>query len=89
MRTKEDKDFVKPLNIFKKILDQLKKVDVKINEEDRILLLFISLVDSYNNFIEMILSGNDTKQVKEALVSWKKHKYENINDETLVIHGWG
>lgn len=66
---KEDKDFVKPLNIFKKILDQLKKVDVKINEEDRILLLFISLVDSYNNFIEMILNGNDTKQVKEALVS--------------------
>lgn len=34
-------------NIFKGILDQLKKVDVHINEENKVLLLLASLVDSF------------------------------------------
>lgn len=52
MRIKEGKDLIKHLNIFKEILDQLNKVDVKTNEEDKTLLL-ASLINFYDNFVEI------------------------------------
>lgn len=48
------------MNIFKGILDQQKKFDVNIDEEDKVLLLLIWFIDSFNNFMEMILCGKDT-----------------------------
>lgn len=58
---------VEHLNILKGILDQLKRVNVKIDEKDKLLFL-VSLVDSYNNFVEKILYKKDTitlEQVEE------------------------
>lgn len=41
----EGGDMIEHLNIFKRKLDQLKKVDMKIAEKNKILLLHILLVD--------------------------------------------
>lgn len=50
---KEGIDLVEHLNIFKEILDQLKKVDVNMDKEDNTLLLLALFANSYDNF------GND------------------------------
>lgn len=56
-------------------------------------MLFTSLVNSYDNFVEVILCEKiivTLKKVKEALVSYvtrKKYKFENIDGETLTIQG--
>lgn len=54
LRMEEGKDLVEHQFIFKEILDQLKKYNMKIDEEDKTLLLLTLFVDSYHNFVEMI-----------------------------------
>lgn len=50
MRMEECKYLVQYPNIFERILDYLKKVDIKINEKDKTLLLLTFFVNSYDNF---------------------------------------
>lgn len=59
MRIEKGGDLVEHLNIFKGILNQPNKVDMKIDEDDTILLLTL-LINSYNNFMKIILYENDT-----------------------------
>ena len=40
---------------------------MNINEEDKALLLFILFVDSYDNFLEMILCEKDTITVRRSM----------------------
>lgn len=50
----------------------MKKVDVKIDEEDKILLILTSLVNSCYNFVDMILYRNEIvtlEWVEEVLMS--------------------
>jgi len=63
------------LNVFKGLLDQLGRVDVKIEKEDQTLLLLTSLSDSFEHMVTTVLYGKDTLQmgeVESALLSYEK-----------------
>ena len=63
------------LNVFKRLLDQLGRVDIKVEEEDEVLLLFISLSDSFEHMVTTMLYDKNTLQMGEiesALLSYQK-----------------
>ena len=66
-------NLMKHLNLFKGLLDQLGRVDVKVEEEDQALMLLISLPDSFEHMVTTLLYGKDTLQmgeVESALLSY-------------------
>ncbi|GFS36788.1 hypothetical protein Acr_00g0048050 [Actinidia rufa] len=79
------------MNVFNGYLDQLRKVDVKIDEEDKALLLLTSLPDSYDTLVTTLLYGKDTvslEQVQSSLVSHctkKRSSFEDGESAALAV----
>ncbi|GFZ09851.1 PAM68-like protein [Actinidia rufa] len=79
------------MNVFNGYLDQLRKVDVKIDEEDKALLLLTSLPDSYDTLVTTLLYGKDTvslEQVKSSLVfhcTQKRSSFEDGESAALAV----
>jgi len=53
------------LNVFNKIISELLTVDVKINGEDKALILLSSLPQSYDHITTTMLYGKETLFLKE------------------------
>ena len=53
------------LNFFNKIIIELLAVDVKINKEDKALILLSSLPESYDHIVTTMLYGKKTLILKE------------------------
>ena len=51
LKIEECKNLMEHVNVFNGVVDQLTKVDVEVEEEDKALLLLTSLPDSCNNLI--------------------------------------
>ena len=68
------------LNEFNSILLDLENIDIKIDDEDKVVLLVVSLPSTYKHFKEIMLYGNnDTlsfKGVKYNLLSKEKIDFE-------------
>nr|GEX42753.1 retrovirus-related Pol polyprotein from transposon TNT 1-94 [Tanacetum cinerariifolium] len=81
------------LDEFNTILIDLKNLDVDIDDEDKVVLLVISLPASYKHFKEIILYGNrktlSVDDVKSALLSKQKYNddVEPESGEGLVARG--
>ncbi|GFS39105.1 hypothetical protein Acr_00g0061200 [Actinidia rufa] len=61
LKMEEGGNLMEHMNVFNGYLDQLRKVDVKIDEEDKALLLLTSLPDSYDTLVTTLLYGKDTR----------------------------
>lgn len=87
----EGANLMEHMNVFSGLIDQLAKVDVKIEEEDQALLLLTSLPDSYENIITTILYGKNTlkmEEVESTLLSHeKRRKADDSQDSVFVAHG--
>ena len=57
LRMNEGTTVLKHLNFFKKIISELLAVDVKIDEEDKALILLSSLSQLYNHIATTMLYG--------------------------------
>ncbi|XP_017981005.1 PREDICTED: uncharacterized protein LOC108663030 [Theobroma cacao] len=66
LKMEENEDLMKHMNEFDGIIDQLKKVDVKVEEEEKALLFLASLPDSYEVFVESLICGMDTITLEQA-----------------------
>lgn len=78
------------MNVFKGLLNQLERVGVKIEEEDRALLLLTSLPDTYDNIVDIFLYGKDTlkmEEVESTLLSSERRKKVEDKDSLFVAHG--
>ncbi|WRX29262.1 zinc finger protein [Theobroma cacao] len=76
-------DLMKHMNEFDGIIDQLKKVDVKVEEEEKALLFLASLPDSYEVFVESLICGMDTitlEQAQPTLMSREARKKSKEGD---------
>lgn len=60
-------EFVKHLNMFNQLLDQLYKVDVKVEKENKALLLLTSLPNSYNNSVTLLIFGKDIVSLEDIM----------------------
>ena len=55
------------LNFFNKVISELLAVDVKIDEEDTVLILLSSLLESYNHIVTIMLYGKKTLILEEFM----------------------
>ena len=60
LKMEESGDLMKHMNEYDKIIDQLKKVDVRVEEEENTLLFLESLSGSFEVFVESLIFENDT-----------------------------
>ncbi|KAL6521554.1 hypothetical protein OROGR_018123 [Orobanche gracilis] len=82
------------LDEFNSIIMDLENLDIKIEDEDKVVLLVVSLPSTYKHFKEIMLYGNnDTlsfEDVKSNLLSKEKFDLELhfvSNDESLIVRG--
>jgi len=75
------------LNFFKNIISDLLAVDVKIDEEDKALILLSSLSQSYDHIVTTMFYGKKTLilEVMSTLLSNENRKKQNQKEQT----GWG
>ena len=73
------------LNFFNKVISELLPVDVKIDEEDKALILLSSLPESYDHIITIMLYGKKTlilEKVTSTLLSNEIRKRSNQEEQT-------
>jgi len=76
------------LNFFNKVISELLVVDVKIDEEDKVLILRSSLSRSCNHIITTILYVKETlilEEVKTTLLSNEISKMSNQEEQEVQV----
>ena len=71
LRMKEGTAVLEHLNFFNKAISELLAVDVKIDEEDKALILLSFLLESYDHIITTMLYGKKTLILEEVTVGPK------------------
>jgi len=80
LRMNEETVVLEHLNFFNKVISELLAVDVKIDEEDKVLILLSSLPESYNHIVTTMLYGKETlilEDVMSTLLSNETRKRPN------------
>ena len=87
LRMKEGTSVLEHLNFFNKVINELLAVDVKIDEEDKALILLSSLSQSYDRIVTTMFYGKKTLilDVMSTLLSNENRKKQNQKEQT----GWG
>ena len=80
------------MNFFKKIISQLLAVDVKIDEENKALILLSSLSESYDHIVFIILYRKENLILEEATTLLSNEIRERSNQDkqkglSLVVMG--
>ncbi|VFQ73127.1 unnamed protein product [Cuscuta campestris] len=65
----EEANFNRHLDEFNKITTELESIDVKIEEEDKAMLLLASLPSSFDNIVTTLLFGKETLKFDEAVAA--------------------
>ena len=60
LKMEEGGSFMDHMNTFNRILDQLQKVGIELEKEDKALVILTSVSDSYESVITILLYGKDT-----------------------------
>ena len=69
LRMKQETAVLEHLNFFNKIISELLAVDVKINKEDKVLILLSSLSKSYDHIVTTILYEKETLILEEVMAT--------------------
>jgi len=69
LRRKQETAVLEHLNFFNKIISELLAVDVKINKEDKVLILLSSLSKSYDHIVTTMLYGKETLILEEVMAT--------------------
>ena len=90
---KEGKAVLEQVNFFNKVISELLPVDVKIDEENKTLMLFILLPQSYDHIVTTMLYSKKTlilKEITPTLLSNEIRKRPNQKKQEgldLVVTG--
>ena len=66
LATHEGTSMLEYINFFNKVINELLTIDVKIDEEDKALILLSSLSQSYDHIITIMLNGKETFILEEV-----------------------
>jgi hypothetical protein len=96
IRMSEGTSMQSHLNEFNSIIVDLESLDVKIDDEDKAILLVVSLSSSFKNFKEIMFYGNHTslsfKNVKSNLLSKETFDVDSRSEpkgEGVIVQGSG
>jgi len=65
------------LNYFNNVVSELLSVDVKIDEEDKVLILFSALLESYDHIVINMLYGKETLILEEVMLTLLSNKRQS------------
>lgn len=89
LKMQEGSDLVEHMNAFNQVVTDLARLSVKIDDEDRAILLLCSLPPSYEHLITTLTYGKETVELEDitaALLSYDMRKKNNVEK---VTHGDG
>ncbi|KAE8712086.1 cytochrome P450 71A9-like [Hibiscus syriacus] len=93
LKMKDDHDLAQHVNVFNQIVSDLARVDVKIEDEDRVMILLCSLPLSYEHMVTTLTYGKEPINVEEittALLAHNQRKQnagENSQVDSLYFKG--
>ncbi|KAE8683204.1 hypothetical protein F3Y22_tig00111213pilonHSYRG00462 [Hibiscus syriacus] len=93
LKMQDDPDLAQHVNVFNQIISDLARLDVKIEDEDRAMILLCSLPPSYEHMVTTLTYGKETINVEEitaALLAHnqrKKNAGENSQADSLYVKG--
>ena len=67
------------MNIFNQIITDLAQLDVKIEDEDRTIILLCSLRSSYKHIVTTLTYGKETIKVEEITTTLLAHNQRKQN----------
>ncbi|PKA58053.1 Retrovirus-related Pol polyprotein from transposon TNT 1-94 [Apostasia shenzhenica] len=87
LRMSEEADLLEHMNIFSKIISQFHSIDVKLEEEDKTLLLLSLLPKSYDHLVTTILYDKDTLKVEKVNATLLSNEVQNKQSpsESLTV----
>jgi hypothetical protein len=94
LKMSEGADLRQHINIFKQIISDLLRIDVKFEDEDKAMMLLTSLPASYEHLVTTLLYGKETLEVEEvsnALLDHYQRKQKNSAESSgdgLVVKGY-
>jgi len=72
-------DLAEHINISNQLIDDLRKVDVKIDDEDRAIILLCSLPESYEHLVTTLTYGKKDVKVDEIVTALLAHEQRRKN----------
>jgi hypothetical protein len=96
LKMQEGSDLVEHVNAFNQLVTDLARLDVKIDDEDKALLLLVSLPPSYEHLVITLTHGKTTinnEEVTAALLGHELRKQKNATEEStqglgLAVKGY-
>ena len=70
----EGSDLAEHINIFTQLIDDLRKVDVKIDDEDRAIILLCSLPGSYEHLVTTLTYGKYDVKLDKIVTALLGHE---------------
>lgn len=86
---REGESIVKHLNSFNLVLSQLASIDVKVEEEDKCIMLLYSLPKSWDNFVLSITTNMEDPKMDVLIATllsqeMRKNEMDNVGDALNV-----
>ncbi|GMI64410.1 hypothetical protein HRI_000110300 [Hibiscus trionum] len=75
----EGRDLTQHVNIFNQIIIDLTQLDVKIEDEDKAMILLCSLPSSYEHMVTTLTYGKETIKVEEIIATLLAHNQRRQN----------
>lgn len=91
LRMVEGTNMLEHLNLFNKLISQLLNVDIKVKEEDKTLIILVSLPRSYEHLVTTFLYGRDILEMEDVMTAHLSNEVRNkssmleLQVEGLVI----
>ena len=85
LKMQEGSDLAEHINVFNQLIADLGKVDVKIDEEDRAIILLCSLPGSYEHLVTTLTYGKEDVKVDEivtALLGHEQRRKNNLSEDS-------
>jgi len=79
LKMQEGNDLAQHVNIFNQIITDLAQLDVKIEDEDRTIILLCSLRSSYKHIVTTLTYGKETIKVEEITTTLLAHNQRKQN----------
>ncbi|CAO2142897.1 unnamed protein product [Urochloa humidicola] len=87
LKMREESDLAEHINVFNQLIADLLEVDVKIEDEDRAIIVLCSLPKSYEPLVTTLTYGKEKVNVDEIIAALLAHEQRRKNNSSGELSG--